>query len=120
MRPTWYAATIVEPLEKLSGSTTVLWLVVVEALQVACVNGSELMCGTAAWAADAKASAAVNATPSTKKRRRDSDRNDRRISYFLSTTHRAVTGRMDASPAHQWGRHYSGNPARARRVRDVT
>src|SRR3954451_8005653 len=90
MRPTWYAATTVEPFEKLSGSTTVWWLVIADALHVVCVNGSASICSTAASAADAKASAAASATPGTKKRRRGSDRNDRRISYFLSTTHRAI------------------------------
>src|SRR5215813_7349355 len=43
MRPTWNVATIVEPLEKLSGSTSVWWLVVADPAQVACVNGSLLM-----------------------------------------------------------------------------
>src|SRR3954465_7054298 len=42
MRPTWKAATIVAPFAKLSGSTSVLWLVRADALHVACVNGSEL------------------------------------------------------------------------------
>src|SRR3954454_20002583 len=86
MRPTWYAATIVEPFAKVSGSTSVSWLVVLDPLHVACVNGSELMSSTAASAAGATASAAVIATPSARERRRDSDRSDRRISYFLSTT----------------------------------
>src|SRR5215475_4281321 len=43
MRPTWNVATIVEPLEKVSGSTSVRWLVVADPAQVACVNGSLLM-----------------------------------------------------------------------------
>src|SRR4051794_17617926 len=41
MRPTWKAATIVDPFEKVSGSTSAWWLVVVDALQVAWVNGSD-------------------------------------------------------------------------------
>src|SRR5262249_58649419 len=54
MRPTWNVATIVEPLEKLSGSTSVWWLVVADPAQVACVNGSVLMTnGTTAHAASA-------------------------------------------------------------------
>src|SRR4051812_47325820 len=40
MRPTWYAATMVLPWEKVSGSTFAWWFVVAEALQVACVKGS--------------------------------------------------------------------------------
>src|SRR5262250_2168573 len=51
MRPTWNTATIVEPLEKVSGSTSVWWLVVADPAQVACVNGSVLM--TSAPTADA-------------------------------------------------------------------
>src|SRR5690348_15974508 len=41
MRPTWYAATIVEPFEKLSGSTFAWWFVEADPWQVACVYGSE-------------------------------------------------------------------------------
>src|SRR5215475_10584399 len=56
MRPTWNTATIVEPLEKVSGSTSVWWLVVADAAHVACVNGSVLSTsGTAADAAGAEA-----------------------------------------------------------------
>src|SRR5262245_8658650 len=43
MRPTWKVATIVEPFEKLSGSTSVWWLVVLEAAHVAWVKGSVLI-----------------------------------------------------------------------------
>src|SRR5882672_580200 len=42
-RPTWKVATIVEPLEKVSGSTSVWWYVVLEAVQVAAVKGSLLI-----------------------------------------------------------------------------
>src|SRR4051812_44189974 len=40
MRPTWKAATIVDPFAKVSGSTLAWWLVVALALHVAWVNGS--------------------------------------------------------------------------------
>src|SRR3954447_26219735 len=40
MRPTWKAATIVDPSAKVSGSTLAWWLVVALALHVAWVNGS--------------------------------------------------------------------------------
>jgi hypothetical protein len=59
MRPTWNAATIVEPFEKLSGSTSVRWLVAVEPRQVAWVNGSLLI-----WTGVA-AEAGKVATPQT-------------------------------------------------------
>src|SRR6059058_3404603 len=62
MRPTWNAATIVEPLEKLSGSTSAWWLVVADAAHVACVNGSLLM--TTGPAADA-VSAGASTPPAT-------------------------------------------------------
>src|SRR5258706_15941033 len=42
-RPTWKVATIVEPLEKVSGSTSVWWYVVLEAVQVAAVKGALLI-----------------------------------------------------------------------------
>jgi hypothetical protein len=48
IRPTWYAATMVEPEEKVSGSTFARWLVAEEALQVAWVNGSVPMSFVAA------------------------------------------------------------------------
>ena len=61
MRPTWKAATIVEPLENVSGSTSVWWLVVAEAAQVAWVKGSVLMVVVAARAerGNAKAMAII-------------------------------------------------------------
>src|SRR5207248_8952736 len=45
-RPTWKAATMVAvaAFENVSGSTSVWWLVVAEALQVVCVKGSLLIC----------------------------------------------------------------------------
>src|SRR4051812_28752735 len=92
MRPTWKAATIVAPFAKLSGSTSVLWLVRADALHVACVNGSELTGVVAACAPLASASDAVSATPTAGTRRWDSDRNDKRISFFLSTTTKIASG----------------------------
>src|SRR6266704_5864782 len=47
-RPTWKVATMVEPFEYVSGSTSVWWFVVAEAAQVACVKGSVLRCTVAA------------------------------------------------------------------------
>src|SRR5258708_37130308 len=44
-RPTWKVATIVEPLEKVSGSTSVWWYVVLEAVQVAAVKGAAMIWG---------------------------------------------------------------------------
>src|SRR5713101_6536712 len=44
-RPTWKVDTMVEPNEKVSGSTSVRWLL------VGFVNGSELICVRAPWAA---------------------------------------------------------------------
>src|SRR3954451_21834868 len=61
MRPTWNAETIVDPFEKVSGSTSVLWLVVLVAAHVACVNGSVLMCVVAAPAAAGNPRAAATA-----------------------------------------------------------
>src|SRR3954449_5221862 len=101
MRPTWKAETIVEPLANVSGSTSVWWLVVVDALHVACVNGSELICSTAASAAGAPASAALSATPSARKCRRGSDRTDGRISGFLSVTNRAAGDTTQEIPCVQ-------------------
>src|SRR3954469_22937919 len=98
MRPTWKAATIVEPVAKLSGSTSVLWLVRADALHVAWVNGSTLTTVVAACAAPASASDAVSATPTTGTRRWDSDRNDTRISFFLSTTTEIASGLVARSP----------------------
>ncbi len=43
-RPTWKEATMVEPLENVSGSTSVWWNVWAEAVQVALVKGSLLIC----------------------------------------------------------------------------
>src|SRR5215208_1038485 len=92
MRPTWKAATIVEPLAKVSGSTWVWWEVVFDALQVACVNGSELTVSAAALAAPARANSPTSATPSAAATLRDSKPSDRGISYFLSTTTIALSG----------------------------
>src|SRR3954471_11166991 len=72
MRPTWKAATIVEPLANVSGSTSVRWLVVLDALHVACVNGSELIETTAARALAARANAPNSARPSAGAPRRNS------------------------------------------------
>src|SRR5258706_15210457 len=44
-RPTWKVATIVEPLEKVSGSTSVWWYVVLEAVQGAAGKGAVLLWG---------------------------------------------------------------------------
>src|SRR3954469_21031673 len=77
MGPPWYAATIVEPFAKVSGSTWVWWLVVLDALHVACVNGSELTSRTAASPAGARASAAVSAAAGISKHPRDNERGDR-------------------------------------------
>src|SRR5215203_55773 len=98
MRPTWKAATMVEPFEKLSGSTSVLWMVSVDALHVACVNGSELTTVVAACAAVASVSDAASAAPTAGARRWDSDRNDRRMVFFLSTI---ATSRRLVALAHQ-------------------
>src|SRR3954467_11741941 len=101
MRPTWYAATIVEPLAKLSGSTSVWWLVVADALHVACVNGSVLTVVTAASAAGARATAAVRATPTTRDRRADEDRSDRRIWTFLFDDAQGRDRATQRLPAHR-------------------
>ena len=42
-RPTWKVATMVEPFEKVSGSTSVWWFVVFDAAQVTWVKGSVLI-----------------------------------------------------------------------------
>jgi hypothetical protein len=71
-RPTWKAATIVEPFANVSGSTSVWWFVVVDALHVACVNGSVLICAVAADTAAATASdapAPMHAATSARRRR---------------------------------------------------
>ena len=70
MRPTWKAATIVEPSENVSGSTSVRWLVVLDALHVACVNGSVLTMFVAARAAPAKVSVPNTPTASAAALRR--------------------------------------------------
>src|SRR5690349_23231426 len=49
---------MVDPLEKVSGSTSDLWLVAAEALQVAWVKGSLLICSGADAAEASKAGAA--------------------------------------------------------------
>src|SRR3954452_12054358 len=59
IRPTWNAATIVEPFEKGSGSTSVRWFVAVDPWQVDWVKGS-LLIGSAGAAAAGRA-----ATPQT-------------------------------------------------------
>src|SRR3954468_1092240 len=59
MRPTWNAETIVEPFENVSGSTSVLWLVVLDAAHVPCMNGSELMSTVAAPAVAGSARTAM-------------------------------------------------------------
>src|SRR5712691_1002122 len=48
IRPTWKVATMVEPFEYVSGSTSVWWFVVAELAQVACVKRSLLICSVAA------------------------------------------------------------------------
>src|SRR5437764_338589 len=63
MRPTWKAPTIVEPLEKLSGSTSVRWLVTADAAHVDCTNGSDEICSAAAPATAGTARTAATATP---------------------------------------------------------
>src|SRR5689334_19676327 len=88
MRPTWKAETIVDPFANVSGSTSVAWLVVLDALHVACVNGSELIFVTAAWATAPTASIATSATPTASATRWDRNCSDRRISFSLSTTTR--------------------------------
>src|SRR6185437_3887105 len=104
MRPTWKAATIVEPFANVSGSTSVWWLVGLDALHVAWVNGSTLTCCTAASAAAAKVNAAVSATPTTEARRRYSDRSDGRIAHPPRRTTDAVSSTViNCSPL---SRHY--------------
>src|SRR5438128_4269225 len=73
MRPTWNAETIVDPFENVSGSTSVLWLVVVDPAQVAWVNGSVLMSVVAARAAAGRSRIAATAALSTAARRLDGD-----------------------------------------------
>src|SRR3954471_20587741 len=90
-------------------------MVVLDALHVACVNGSVVIDITAASAAGASANAAVSPTPSTSERRWDSDRNDRRISYFLSTT--SGPERAPSAPAGPpVARHYPGERVPARGI----
>src|SRR5436309_678905 len=43
IRPTWKVATIVEPFEYVSGSTSVRWFVRAEPAQEACTKGSVLI-----------------------------------------------------------------------------
>src|SRR5437763_1953592 len=82
MRPTWKAATIVEPFEKVSGSTSVWWLVVFDALQVAWVKGSVLMVVVAARAIITDDKARTNDAARTIARR--DRRLDRAISSMLA------------------------------------
>lgn len=70
MRPTWNAATIVEPLENVSGSTSVAWFVVADATQVACENGSLLIGAVPADAgANCHATARTAVVTATRSRR---------------------------------------------------
>src|SRR5258708_11472278 len=60
-RPTWKVATIVAPLEKVSGSTSVWWYVVLEAVHVAAVKGSLLIWVRLTFAKARVGSATINA-----------------------------------------------------------
>src|SRR5436190_11017938 len=66
IRPTWYAATMVEPEEKVSGSTFARWLVAEEALHVAWVNGSVPMSVVAADAVVAPPSRPAASAPAAR------------------------------------------------------
>src|SRR5690242_1817331 len=70
---------MVDWFENVSGSTSVLWFVVVDAWHVACVNGSSLTRDVAARAPVANTNDAASATPTT-----GTPDNERRISSSLS------------------------------------
>src|SRR4051794_10049069 len=106
MRPTWKAETIVERSANVSGSTSVWWLVVADALHVPCVNGSELTGSTAASAAPASTNVPSTPTPAAQAPRRNDDRSSRPMSYFLSTREqpstRSLTGDRDPTSRSVW------------------
>src|SRR5262245_40260423 len=97
IRPTWKVATIVEPFEKVSGSTSVWWLVVLDAAQVAWVNESVLIVvGAAAATAGARARISVRTAMLASPARRAREKAE------TTTTLLRLNGRSDdrSRPAH--------------------